>query len=402
MYRPAMHSVEQARTQIQAAMPRLPAERVDLTEAHHRILAADVVAERDLPGFDNSAMDGFAVRAADLPATLPVLGHVAAGPGGPVALAAGAAVRIMTGAVMPDGADAVVMLEDAEASADGARVTLPACPAGAHLRRRGEDVAAGAIAVPAGTELGPGPLAVLAALGLGTVVVARQPRVAILATGDELVPVDVAPGPGQLVDSSAHMLAAQIAAAGGLPFYLGIVGDQRAAVTALLRRTASYDVVVTTGGVSAGDHDHVRAALVDAGGSLDLWKVAMRPGKPLAFGQVEGRPMFGLPGNPVSSFVAFELFVRPALRAMMGATTTERRRVPVRLASAQPKTAGRAAFLRARLVTDGDHLVAIPHGKQGSAMLSSLIGADALLELPADASDLPAGAPATALLLDPS
>ena len=128
----------------------------------------------------------------------------------------------------------------------------------------------------------------------------------------------------------------------------------------------------------------------------------MRPGKPLAFGQVEGRPMFGLPGNPVSSFVAFELFVRPALRAMMGATTTERRRVPVRLASAQPKTAGRAAFLRARLVTDGDHLVAIPHGKQGSAMLSSLIGADALLELPADASDLPAGAPATALLLDPS
>jgi molybdopterin molybdotransferase len=393
-----MLSVAEAASRTRALVARLPAEDVPLDEAAGRVLAEDVTAARALPGVDNSAMDGFAVRSAELPATLPVIAHIAAGMV-PSALAAGGAARIMTGAPMPDGADTVVMFEDAQAAGD--RVTLPASPPGANVRRRGEDIAPGELAIAAGARLGWGEIGLAAALGFVTVRVTRRPVVAIVATGDELVDMHTPPGPGQVVDSSAHALMVQIAEAGGIPRYLGIARDDAGAVRAMVERALACDVVLTTGGVSAGDHDHVRAALGAAGVALDFWKVAMKPGKPLAAGRAGAVPVFALPGNPVSSLVAFELFVRPALLAMQGlaAALVERPRAPIVLPSGYRKPPGRAHYLRAQVRRDGERLIATLHPRQGSAMLTSLVGLDALVEIDAALGEVPAGGVTPALLL---
>jgi len=394
-----MLSVTEAAARIRGRMTRIGAEAVSIWDAGGRVLAANLVAARALPPLDLSAMDGFAARAADLPATLPVAGAIAAGHPWAGPLPAGAVLRIMTGAAMPDGADTVVILEDAQV--DGARVTLPASRTGANVRRAGEDVALGAHVLARGTRLDAGALALAAALGHVTLEVARRPRVAILATGDELVDVTVEPGPGQIVDSSAHAVAALVRAAGGEPRYLGVVRDDRAATTAALRGALDHDLVITTGGVSAGDHDHVRPALAEAGIELELWKVAMKPGKPIAFAVApSGVPVFGLPGNPVSTMVAFELFVRPALLAMQGATAIDRPRAPVVLPDGYDKPAGRAHYLRARLERDGATLVARVHPKQGSAMMTSMIGVDALLEIHAELTRVPPGTIVPAILLE--
>jgi len=255
-----------------------------------------------------------------------------------------------------------------------------------------------------GTRLGAWDLGVLAALGIDRVVVSRIPRVALIATGDELVDVSTPPGPGQLVDSSVHALAALIAEAGGIAHRIGIARDDLGELAGLISAALDHDVVITTGGVSVGDRDHVRAALAAAGVELELYKVAMKPGKPFAFGVRPGAagttPVFGLPGNPVSTVVAFELFLRPALLAMQGATKLERPRAPVQLAGGYRKQAGRTHYLRATVVRDGDRLIAHPHPRQGSAMLSSLVGCNALVELAADATEIPPGSSVPALLLE--
>jgi len=253
--------------------------------------------------------------------------------------------------------------------------------------------------ISAGVRLGAGELAMLAALGVALPEVARRPRVAVIATGDELVGVDELPGPGQIVDSNAYALSAQIRDAGGDPVYLGIARDDRAAVAALIARALSHDVVVTTGGVSAGDRDFVRDALADAGVVLDFWKVAMKPGKPLAFGLAGPVPVFGLPGNPVSAQVSFELFVRPALLTMQRAASPLRPRAPAVLPHGYKKPPGRAHYLRARLVRDGERLVAVLGTKQGSGMMSSMIGVTALVEIAEDLGEIPPGETAPALLL---
>lgn len=391
-----MLAVADAAARTRGLVRRLPTEEVALDDAVGRVLATDVVATRPLPGVDNSAMDGFAARAAELPATLPVVAHIAAGQV-PAPLPPGAAARIMTGAPLPAGADAVVMFE--EAGDHGATVTLPAAPAGAHVRRAGEDVAVGEHLIAAGVRLGWGEIALAAALGCARVSVVRRPVVAIVSTGDELVDVATPPGPGQVVDSSAHALMVQIAEAGGVPRYLGVARDEAAAVRALVERALGCDVVVTTAGVSAGDHDHVRGALIAAGVALDFWKVAMKPGKPLAAGKAGDVPVFALPGNPVSSVLSFELFVRPALLAMQGATTVERPRAPVVLPAGYDKPAGRTHFLRARLDRDGERLIATLHPKQGSGMLSSLVGVDAIVEVDAAVTTVAPGATVPARLL---
>jgi molybdopterin molybdotransferase len=395
-----MRSVSDAQAAVIAAVRRAPPQRVALAAAHGRILAAPVTAQRPLPGFTNSAMDGFAARSSDLPGTLPVFGAIAAGDLDPPPLAPGTAVRIMTGAVLPAGADTVVMFEDAKAQ--DASVELPASAAGENIRRVGEDVAVDTRIVAAGARLASGELAVLAALGCAEVDIARPPRVAIVATGNELVDIATAPRPGQLVDSSAHMLAAQIRDAGGAPSYLGIARDDRDSLARLIQTAVGHDAMVTTGGVSAGDHDHVLAALAAAGVELAFWKVAMKPGKPFAFGiaPASRTPVFALPGNPVSSWIAFELFVRPALLAMQGAARVHRPRAPVELPAGYTKPAGRAHYLRASLRRDGARLVATLHAKQGSAMLSSLVGVDAIVEVPADATAIAPGATCDALLLE--
>ena len=394
-----MLSVSEATARVLELVPRLPIEEVELAAADGRVLARALDAGRSLPAVATSAMDGFAARAAELPATLPVARSIAAG-GLAGELAPGVVARIMTGAPVPLGADTVVILEDSQASADGAAVTLPASAPGANLRAIGDDVAAGERALDAGLRLSWGELGLLAALGHARVPVARRPVVAIIATGDELVDVGTAPGPGQIVDSSAYMLAAQIAAAGGTARYLGVARDSQAAVEAMIARAISADVVLTTGGVSVGDHDHVKPALAALGVKLDFWKVAMKPGKPLAVGLHGAVPIFALPGNPVSSAVAFELFVRPALLRMQGATVTARPRAPVVLPGGYRKPPGRAHYLRARLRRDGERLIAALHPKQGSAILSSLVGLGALVEIPAELGVIAPGGTTDAILLE--
>ncbi|HEY0481039.1 MAG TPA: gephyrin-like molybdotransferase Glp [Kofleriaceae bacterium] len=396
-----MLSVADAMRVVIERVPRLAGERVPLDQAAGRILAADVVAGRALPGFDNSAMDGYAARSAELPATLPVTGVVAAGELDVPALPVAAALRIFTGAPMPAGADTVVIQEDA--MRDGDRVRLPASPAGDNVRLAGEDVAIGDTVLAAGARLTPWDVGLVAALGIAELPVARAPRVALIATGDELVGVTEPPRPGQLVDSSVHALAALIREAGGTADQLGIARDDLASLADRLDAARDHDVVITTGGVSVGDRDHVRAALAAAGISLELYKVAMKPGKPFAFGMRGGShpaPVFGLPGNPVSTIVAFELFLRPALLAMQGARVVERPQVTVHVAGGYRKPAGRAHYLRARVVRDGERLVATPHAKQGSAMLSSLVDCNALVVIGAELTELAPGAAAPAILME--
>jgi molybdopterin molybdotransferase len=395
-------SVSEAMRAVLDRILRLGTETVALDDAVGRILASDAIAPRALPGFDNSAMDGYAARSAEIPATLPISAVIAAGAPLSTTVPPATAVRIFTGAPLPPELDTVVIQEDARAEA--ARVSLPASPPGENIRRIGEDIAISAPVLAAGTRLRPWDLGVLAALGIAHLPVARAPRVALIATGDELVALDAASAlaPGQLFDSSMHALGALVREAGGIPHRLGIAPDEPAAIRQLLEAATAgpYDAVITTGGVSVGDRDHVRTALAEAGISLELWKVAMKPGKPFSFGLRATTPVFGLPGNPVSTIVGFELFLRPALLAMQGASSLERPRAPVRLPAGYRKQAGRAHYLRARVERTADGLVAHPHPKQGSAMLSSLLAANALIELAAELTEIPPGATAPAILLE--
>ncbi|HSS00967.1 MAG TPA: gephyrin-like molybdotransferase Glp [Kofleriaceae bacterium] len=396
-----MLSVADAVRAVIERVPRLASERVPLDRAVGRILASDLVAERALPGFDNSAMDGYAARSSELPASLPVAGVVAAGELTVPVLPRGAALRIFTGAPIPPGADTVVIQEDTVR--DGDRVRLPASRPGENVRPTGEDVAVGEVAIAAGTRLSPWDVGLCAALGYATLEVSRSPRVALIATGDELVDIATAPGPGQLVDSSMHGLARLVHEAGGTADYLGIARDNLASLADRLAASAGYDAVITTGGVSVGDRDYVRPALAAAGIELELYKVAMKPGKPFAFGMRAGAapaPVFGLPGNPVSTVVAFELFLRPALLAMQRAAVVERPVATVRLAGGYEKPAGRAHYLRARVVRHGEQLIATAHPKQGSAIMSSLVGSNALVVIAAELTAVATGALAPAILME--
>jgi molybdopterin molybdotransferase len=347
-------------------------------------------------------MDGFAVRSADLagaPVELPVVGSMNAGsrPGQP--LNAGEVMRIMTGAPMPDGADAVVIREEVDDSGGSARFAAPVRP-GENIRRAGEDVAPGSQALPDGILIGAGEIGMLAALGFARVPVGRRPRVAVLCTGDELCPLGQEPAPGQIFSSNEHALAAQVAEAGGEVVRAEMVPDDRGRTESAIAAALDCDALVTSGGVSVGDRDHVREALAAAGVTIDFWKIAMRPGKPVVFGVARsGALCFGLPGNPVSSLVSFELFVRPALLAMQGAARIQRPRAQVTLTGPAHKHPGRAHYLRASLHRSGDVIEAEPYTKQGSSMMSSIVGIDALVELAADLGDVPAGTRCPALLL---
>jgi molybdopterin molybdotransferase len=386
----ALLAVADAQLRIVSLAPRMSSEQVSLRQSLGRIVADDVVASRDLPAFDNSAMDGYAVAARDVPSTLPVIAIIAAGTPTKIlpALGPAQAAQIFTGAPMPMGADSVVIVEDAKAN--GQLVTLPSIAVGENVRLRGEDITVGSIAVTAGSLITPGTIAMLAAQGRASVAVGGRPRVALITTGDELVSVDATLTAGQVVDSSAHMLIAQLQNAGADPTYLGIVPDDQDAVTKAIREALTFDVVITTGGVSAGERDYVRPALAAAGITLDVWKVAMKPGKPFAFGRAENSPtlVFALPGNPVSSLVAFELFVRPALLAMQGARHCYRRKIRVVVPDGYRKPVGRAHYLRARLGDGEGYPVAAIHSKQGSSMLGSVVEFDALVEIPAQVETL--------------
>ncbi|MFN8620586.1 MAG: gephyrin-like molybdotransferase Glp [Chloroflexota bacterium] len=416
--------LEEARARMLAGLAALPAETVPVAEALGRVLAADAIARDTLPPWDNSAMDGFAVRAtdvagasADAPVRLRVIGESAAGHAPSVAVEPGTAVRVLTGAMLPDGADAVVPVEDTDAPQgvaalpDAVGVRVAAGP-GAHVRRRGGDLRTGDHLLDAGTRLTPQALAVLAAAGLGEVAVHRRPRVAILGTGDELVPPGQPLGPAQISDSNSIALAAQAAAAGAEVVRLGLAPDRREVILERLRAgIAGADLVVSSGGVSVGAHDEVKEAF-DEVGRMDLWRVAIQPGKPLAFGRAtapDGREvlLFGLPGNPVSSFVTFELFVRPVIRALAGHPEAVGRRMARARLSAEAHTSlGRRAFLRVRLGADPARpddpsaLVAELAGGQGSHVLSALARANGLAIIPEEVEVAPAGALVDVLRID--
>ncbi len=392
-----MLSVAETLRAVIAKVPRLGTETVPLAAARARVLAGDVIATRALPHFDNSAMDGYAARASELPGSLLLAGVSAAGAPHVGAIAEGSTIRIYTGAPVPAELDTVLIQEDI--SIEGDRIVLPASRVGENVRRTGEDIAIGDRVLSSGTRLSSWDLGVLAALGIAEVMVSRAPRVAVIATGDELVDVGTAPGIGQLVASSTYALCGLLAELGCTATPLGIVRDEVEPLAALLR-TLEHDAVITTGGVSVGDRDQVKAAFAAAGIELEVSKVAMKPGKPFSFGRRGDLAIFGLPGNPVSTLVGFELFVRPALLAMQGASALHRARAPVQLPRGYKKPAGRAHYLRARLARDGERLIAHVHPKQGSAMLSSTIGCTALVEIAAELTDVPAGGLAPAILFE--
>jgi molybdopterin molybdotransferase len=394
-----MLSVEEARDLILSHARLTEPVEVPLVEAAGRVPATfAIIAQVDVPPFANSSMDGFAIRAADAPGDLRVVGEVAAGMSSLPAVEPGTAVRIMTGAPLPHRADAVVQVEDAEEMAADL-VRIPGVAPGAFVRARGHDTHRGDKVELAHEALSPASMAVLASLGIGQLPVRRRPVVAILSTGDELVAPGQALAPGQIHDANSVSLAAAVADAGGEARVLPRAPDQPHAIEAALRDgAAEADLLVASGGVSVGRRDHVRDA-IETLGELDFWRIAVQPGKPLAFGSIGGRPVIGLPGNPVSALVTFELFVRILLRGMLGLAGDGRPHLVARLDERVEKDRDRRAYLRVVVRSGHDGWDASPAGGQGSAQLRALAAANALLVVPEGAPAAEAGARYDAILL---
>jgi molybdopterin molybdotransferase len=403
-------SAGEALARVLAETPVLGPETVALGDVLGRVLSEPVDSTRVLPPADNSAMDGYAVRAADVASAserasvwLPVAFEVPAGSLELPTLARGTAARILTGAPVPPGADSVVRQEDTER--DGDRVAIRVAPElGENVRRAGEDVQRGERVLEAGTRIGAAQVGLLASLGRTVVPVYQRPRVAVLSGGDELVEPDGDVAGGRIVSSNSWSIAAQCRELGAEPIYLGIARDKPDDIERRLRAGLAADVIVSSAGVSVGDRDFVRSVLEKLGCRLHFWGVKIKPGYPLAFGRVgedeRGPLVFGLPGNPVSAMMTFEQFVRPALLRMQGATRLHRPLVRSRLAETMRKKPGRMHLVRVALSREGDAVVARSTGNQSSGVLTSMTRAHGILIFPAEASELAAGAIASVQVLD--
>ena len=413
---PAVMTVEEARELVFARISRLPAQDVALLDSLGRVLAEDARSDIDVAPFDNSAMDGFAVRAADLagavsdaPVALDVIAHIGAGDDvAGIVVGDGQAARIMTGAAMPEGADSVVMVErthplDGGDGGTGTRVAFELEPRlGEHVRRRGEEVLAGDVVLRAGDVIGAAAIGLLASTGHATVSVYRRPRVAVLSTGSELVEVAQTPGPGKIRNSNSYSIAAQVLAAGGIPVRYDVVPDEMAATRdAFTRAAAETDFIVTSGGVSVGDFDYVKPVLEELG-DLDFCKVKMRPGNPQTLGSIGGVPFFGLPGNPTSTYVGFEIFVRPSLRIMQGFSALERPVTMARLAHDVKKKQDRRYYLRGIVAPspDGDGYEASLPFSQSSALLTAAHRGNCFVVLPEGDGTFAAGTQVSCVRLD--
>ncbi|MGL4729331.1 MAG: molybdopterin molybdotransferase MoeA [Bosea sp. (in: a-proteobacteria)] len=401
-------SVEEAQSRLISAITQpVGVEAISLAAAHGRILAADLAALRTQPPFPASAMDGYAVRAVDLSpgARLLVIGASAAGHRFAGSVNAGEAVRIFTGAPVPDGADTILIQENAEGVGSPIITALQAEPVGRFARPAGLDFREGEILLKAGQSLDAARLSLAASMGHAMLSVRRKPRIAILATGDELVEAGELRGPDQIISSNSHGLKALIVEAGGEAIDLGIAADNMDALDAAFERAGilKADAIVTLGGASVGDHDLVQHALARRGLALDFWKIAMRPGKPLMFGQMGAQLVIGLPGNPVSSLVCGIVFVQPMVRALAGASGSLLPATTlVRLGRDLPANDERAEYMRVTLSDEaGDLPIATPFAKQDSSMLSRLASADALLIRPRHTGPAKQGDMATAILLRP-
>jgi molybdopterin molybdotransferase len=408
-------SVAEARQRLLAAFTPVDVEMIPLTQSAGRVLAKDVRSAVDLPLFDNSSMDGFAVQAADVsgaspntPVELKVVGDVPAGHVSPIGLQTGEALRIMTGAPVPHGADAVIPVEDTDQFRKDLHTgaTLPesvkvyrSIKPGDYIRPRGEDVHLGELILAGNIRLRPQDVGILAMIGVAEVQVYRRPKVALLSTGDEIVPVHLPLEPGKIHDSNAYTLAALVSRDGGESVNLGIAPDRAQAVreTLALSVTSGADLIISTAGVSVGAFDFVRM-VVEEHGKLDFWRVNMRPGKPLTFGSYQGIPFVGLPGNPVSAFVGYEVFVHPALLRLSGLNDQPRSSIRVELTE-PVQSDGRESYLRAIVELNKGRWSARLTGHQGSGNLRSLVQANALLIIPSGVKSLPAGAEVDAWLI---
>ena len=407
-------TVAEALAAILAEIDVLPAETVPLLDGLDRILAEPIMAQDNLPPFANSAMDGYAVRAADLagasratPVILEVTGDIAAGTAPTQAVTAATTMRIMTGAPLPPGADAIVPVEQSnEVWRDPQRtllrqVAIYQAPApGDYIRPEGEDIQAGSLILSAGHLLRPQEISILAALGVAQLAVIRRPRVAVLSTGDELLTIEQPLQPGKIRNSNSYAQAAQLLAMGAVPVMLGIARDTEAAVRARLQAglDAGVDLFVSSAGVSVGAYDVVKTVLAD-GGEIGFWRVRMRPGKPLAFGRYHGVPYLGLPGNPVSAMLSFERFARPAVRKMAGHTRLDRPEVTA-MVQEEIVSDGRESYIRAVVSRDGQQYTARLAGAQGSNIISSLVRANALLIVPEGVTHVAAGERLAAMMID--
>ena len=401
-----MISVEEALKTILEKIRPLDCENVPITSALGCVIGEDIVSGRTIPPLANSAMDGYAVVAGDTafaskakPVVLDVLEDVPAGKVATQPIRTGQAIRIMTGAPLPEGANAVVRVEDTEAQGGRVKILVAAAP-GLDIREAGEDVKTGELVISKGTVLRAAEIGMLAALGRSYVSVHQRPVVAVVSTGDELAEVDETPGPGKIVNSNGYSLAALVLEAGGIPLQVGIARDNREDLLAKFRAASRADIVISSGGVSVGDYDLVKDIMAEIGSRIQFWRVAMRPGRPLAFGLLEGKPLFGLPGNPVSSMVSFEQFIRPSILKMRGYPGIYRRAVRAEMTEGYKKKQGLKYFLRARVeLRDGKYVAALT-GEQGSGILKSMVLANGLVVLPEDTTSVKPGDEVAVQLLD--
>ena len=423
-----MISVACAREKIvKTIAPLQKIELMEILSCSGRVSAQDMQSKENIPPFDNTAMDGFAVRAVDVkgasrenPKTLQVIENLPAGYTAKLSLKPSEAIRIMTGAPMPQGADSVVMVEYTEKATRslGHQVTskkeyvriFKAVKKGENVRYAGEDVKKGEIVIPKGATLKSGHIGMLAALGISEIKVFREPHVAILATGDELIEIGQKLAPGKIRNSNAYSLYSQVLQTGGIPLVLGIAKDNKRELERKIKKGLSADMLLVSGGISVGDYDFVKDVLKDVGTEMKFWRVAMKPGKPLAFGLMPGTktnfgarrriPVFGLPGNPVSSMVSFEQFVRPALLKMSGAKDISRFHLPAIAKDDFEKKKGLRYFLRVILENKGGTLYASLTGPQGSGILKSMVLANGIMELPEDMEFLKRGQEVEATYID--
>lgn len=403
-----MIRVEEALENILDAVSPLGLEKVNLFEALGRVIGEDVHAGRAIPPKDNSAMDGYALRAEDTrgaspdnPVILKVVEDIPAGAVPQKRIEPGQASRIMTGAPIPEGANAVVPMEESRREGGGVAILAEAAT-GRDIRRAGEDVQPGEKVISRGEIIRPAEIGMLSSLGRSFIFVHQRPLVAIVATGDELTDVDEPTSPWKIVSSNSYALAALARDCGAIPMQLGIARDRREDLVEAFRNAMRADLIVSSGGVSVGDYDLVKDVMKQEGNRMQFWRVAMRPGRPLAFGSMGGVPTVGLPGNPVSTMVSFELFVRPALLKMMGHKNLFRRTVRARLEEEIHKKPGVRHFIRARIQRRKEGYVVVTTGDQGSGILKSMVRANGLIVLPEEATKVGAGETVNVQLLDDS
>ncbi len=399
-------SPEEAKSIVLNEVKTLSPCELDILDSLGSVLAQDVVSDMDIPPFDNSAMDGFAVKASDTkgaskenPVRLKIVDDQPAGRVTKVVVTSGVAVKVMTGAPIPKGADAVIRVEDTQTSGEWVYI-LQEVKEGQDIRLAGEDVRKGETVIRSGTVIGPSQIGILASLGKSKVMVLPRPSVAILCTGDELVEIDEPLPMGKIRDSNSYSTAAQVIACGARPVRLGIARDTVESISAKLREALHCDVIVTTAGVSVGEHDIVKDVIEDLGAELKFWRVAQRPGMPLAFWMFKGKPVFGLPGNPGASMICFEEYVRPALLKMMGRTKLFRPEIEAVLTQDIKKKPGRMHYVRVRVERKNGEYYATSAGPQGSGILKTMSLANGLALIPKDAPLIKAGEKVKVHLID--